>query len=173
MLLHLMCKSSCNIWYTAMVSSFHGFFSSSDSPSSLLILRRSCHTLFNWMASLQYDSLHESSPQVKKLLSHLVHFNGCFLHGSSDISLSLFEKILPHLMHLYGFSPVWFLSWILTWCGKAPVTFGALQWLFPSRTLWWYFKYLDQKLLPHFMHLNGFSPVWFLSWIVTLCGNAS
>ena len=105
-----------------MVSSFHGFFSSSDSPSSLLILRRSCHTLFNWMASLQYDSLHESSPHVKKLLSHLVHFNGCFLHGSSDISLSLFEKILPHLMHLYGFSPVWFLSWIVTWCGKAPET---------------------------------------------------
>ena len=32
------------------------------------------------MADLQCDSLHD----VEKLLSHLVYFNGCFLHGSSD-----------------------------------------------------------------------------------------
>jgi hypothetical protein len=171
--------------------------------------------LCNWMASLQCDSLYESSPDVEKLLSHLVHFNGCILHGSSggtSIVNSLDnEKLLPHFMHLNcfspvsflswivmwktswdfngflhgssdgtqsvlillifvqlnGFSPVWFPLWIFTWCGKAPVTFGALQWLFPSRILWWYFKSLDhEKLLPHFMHLNGFSPLWFLSWIM-------
>ena len=53
------------------------------------ILRSSCNTLCNWMAYLQCDSLHDSSPDVEKLLSYLVHFNGCFLHGSSDHLLSL------------------------------------------------------------------------------------
>ena len=153
---------------------------------SILILRCSCHTLCNWMASLQCDSLHESSPDVEKLLSHLVHFHGFF---PSLILWWYFksldhEKLLPHLMHLNcfspvsflswivmwktswdfngflhgssdgtqsilillifvqlnGFSPVWFPLWIFTWCGKAPVTFGALQWLYPSWILWWYFS---------------------------------
>ena len=46
-------------------------------------------------------------------------------------------------------------------------SFHELQWLFSSWILWWYFKSLDhEKLLPHLMHLNGFSPLWFLSWIV-------
>ena len=38
------------------------------------------------------------------------------------ILLQFSEKLLPHLMHLYGFSPVWFISWIVTWYGKAPET---------------------------------------------------
>ena len=171
------------------------------------------------MAYLQCDS-----PDVEKLLSYLVHFNGCFLHGSSDhLFKSLdHEKLLPHFMHLNCFSPLSFLSWIVmwksswdfngffpswilwwyskyfdpekllphfvqlngfspawfplrifTWCGKAPVTFGALQWLFPLRILWWYYKYFDhEKLLPHFVQLNGFSPVWFPSWVFTRYGKA-
>ena len=76
-------------------------------------------------------------------------------------------------MQLNVFSPVWFPSWIFTWCGKAPVTFVALQWLFPSRIFWWYFKSLDnENLLPHSVQLNGFSPVWFPLWIFTWCGKA-
>ena len=64
------------------------------------------------MAYLQCDS-----PDVEKLLSYLVHFNGCFLHGSSDhLFKSLdHEKLLPQFMHLNGFSPLWFLSWIVMW----------------------------------------------------------
>ena len=55
----------------------------------ILILRSSCHTLCNWMASLQCNSPHESSPDVEKLPSHLLHFNGCFLQGSCDGTSSL------------------------------------------------------------------------------------
>ena len=155
-ILHLICKSSCNIWYTAMVSSFHGFFSSSDSPSSLLILRRSCHNLCNWMFSLQYDSLHESSPDVEKLLSLLVHFNGCFLHGSSDYYCkSLLEALAtlnapvwllssvipfmnPHLMwksswDINVFFPSWTLSlYFLLWSWEALVTLYTIEWLLSS-----------------------------------------
>ena len=100
-------------------------------------------------------------------------FIGCFLHGSSDGTFKYFnpEKLLPHFMQLNGFSPVWFLSWIVTWCGKAPETSMVSFPHGPSDdTL---SMYLDpEKLLPHFMQLNGFSPVWFLSWIVTWCGKA-
>ena len=78
--LHLMWKSSCHFCCTSMVVSF-------KDPLMvllcILILRSSCHTLCIWMAFLQCDSLHESSPDVEKLLSHLVHFIDCFLHGSS------------------------------------------------------------------------------------------
>ena len=109
-----MWKSSCHKLCTWMVSLLHG---SSDGTSSLLILKISCHTLCNWMASLECDSLHDSSPGVEKLLSYLVHFNGCFLHGSSyHLFKSLdHEKLLPQFMHLNGFSPLWFLSWIVMW----------------------------------------------------------
>ena len=61
-------------------------------------------------------------------------FIGCFLHGSSDGTFKYFnpEKLLQHFVQLNGLSPVWFPSRFFTWCGKAPVIFGALQWLFPS-----------------------------------------
>ena len=61
--LHLMWKSSCHIWCTSMDVSFMD-------PLILLqvSLRSSCHTLCTWMASLQCDSFHESSPGVEKLL---------------------------------------------------------------------------------------------------------
>ena len=89
-------KSSCHKLCTWMVSLLHG---SSNGTSSLLILKISCHTLCNWMASLQCDSLHQSSPDVEKLLSHLLHFNGCFLQGSSDsISSLLIMKISCHTL---------------------------------------------------------------------------
>ena len=137
---------------------------------SISILRSSCNTLCNWMAYLQCDSLHDSSPDVEKLLSYLVHFNGCFLHGSSDhLFKSLdHEKLLPHFMHLNGFSPLWFLSWIMMW--KSSWDFNGF---FPSWILGWYSKYFDpEKPLPHFVQLNGFSPVWFPLWIFTWCGKA-
>ena len=65
-------------------------------------------------------------------------FIGCFLHGSSDGTFKYFnpEKLLQHFVQLNGLSPVWFPSRFFTWCGKAPVIFGALQWLFPSWILW-------------------------------------
>ena len=90
-----MWKSSCYKLCNWMVSLLHG---SSDGTSSLLIMRSSCHTSCTWIASLHCHSFHE------------------------------------------------------------------LQWLFSSWILWWYFKSLDhEKLLPRLMHLNDFSPLWFLS----------
>ena len=78
------------------------------------------------------------------------------------------EKLLPHLMHLNGFSPLWFLSWIVLW--KIICDFNGF---FLHGSSDGTFKYFDpEKLLPHFVQLNGFSPVWFLSWIVTWCGKA-
>ena len=50
---------------------------------SILILRSSCHTLCNWMVSLQCNSLPDSSPDVEKHLSHLAHFNMASLHCDS------------------------------------------------------------------------------------------
>ena len=79
---------------------FNGCFlqGSCDGTSSLLILNSSCHTICNWMAPLQCDSLHESSPDVEKLLWHLVYFNGCFQWNlRSDGTSSLFiMKISCH-----------------------------------------------------------------------------
>ena len=132
---------------------------------SISILRSSCNTLCNWMAYLQCDSLHDSSPDVEKLLSYLVHFNGCFLHGSSDHLLKSLdhEKLLPHFMHLNCFSPLWFISWIVLW--KIICDFNGC---FLHGSSDGTFKHFDpEKLLPHFVQLNGFSPVWFPSWIFT------
>ena len=70
------------------------------------------------------------------------------------------EKLLPHFMQLNGFSPVWFPSWIFTWCGKAPVRFGTLQQLFPSWILWYYFKSLWEALAT----INAL--VWLLSSVI-------
>ena len=91
-----------------------------------------------------------------------------------ELSLSCMEWFWWSLLMISldsEFSPV-LLSWIFTWCGKVLVTLGTLQWFLffmdPLMVL-----YLDpEKLLPHFMQLNGFSPVWFPSWIFTWCGKA-
>ena len=108
---------------------------------------------------------HLCSPDVGKLLSHLVYFNGCFLHGSSDHLFKSHdhEKLLPHFMHLNCFFPVSFLSCIMMW--KSSWDFNGFSFMDPLMVL---FKCFDpEKLLPHFVQLNGFSPVQFPSWIFT------
>jgi hypothetical protein len=186
---------------TSMVVSFM------DPLMALLILRSSCHTLCNWMASLQCDSLHQSSPDVEKLLSHLLHFNGCFLQGSSDCTSSLLiMKISCHTL----------CNWMASlhcnslhelWCGKTTETSLVASFMDPLMVLlsisilrsscntlcnWMAYLQCDslhdsspdvekllsylvhfngcflhvldpEKLLPHFMQLNGFSQVWFPS----------
>ena len=103
-----------------------------------------------------------------------------------SILIHTLPKLLPHFVQLNGFSPMQLPSWIFTWCGKAPVTFGALQWLFPSWILWYYFKSLWEALatlyalewllssvIPFmsrhlmwksFLVCNGFFPSWTLWW---------
>ena len=150
--LNLMWKSSCHIWCTSMVVSF-------KDPLTVLQVSWSWEALATLLMHLNvFSPLWFLSWIV--LWKIICDFNGCFLHGSSDGTFKYFdpEKLLPHFVQLNGFSPVWFPSSIFTWCGKAPVTFVALQWLFPSRILWLYFKSLDhENLLPHSVQLNGFS----------------
>ena len=96
------------------------------------------------MASLQYDSLHESSPDVEKLLSYLVHFNGCFLHGSSDhlLSLLIMRSSWEALATLYAIE--WLLSRMIPFMNRHLVWKSSRDYngFFPSWTLWWYFKYV-------------------------------
>ena len=113
----LIMRSSCHTSCTWIVSlhchSFHESWCGKTPETSMvfpfmdplmvlfciLILRSSCHTSCNWMAPLLCDSLHESSPDVEKLLSLLLHFNGCFLPGSSDGTSSLLiMKISCHTL---------------------------------------------------------------------------
>ena len=75
-------------------------------------------------------------------------------------------------MHLNGFSPVWFPSWIFTWCGIAPVTFGALHWLFPSWILWWWcnsmvvsFKYFLMVLQ---VSWEALAKLYALEWLLSI-----
>ena len=124
----------------------------------ILIQRSSCHTLCNWMAPILCDSLHESSPDVEKLLSLLLHFNGCFLPGSSDGTSSLLiMKISCHTL----------CNWMAylqcdSLHDSSPDVEKLLSYLVHFNGC--FLHVLDpEKLLPHFMQLNGFSQVWFPS----------
>ena len=80
---------------------------------------------------------------------------------------------MPDLVCTLSFSTVRVLLWFLNYLTKRSiVTFGALECLLSRvshlmkfhqlRVLLYFFKLLDsEKLLPHFLHLNCLSPVWF------------
>jgi len=87
--------------------------------------------------------------------------------------LRTFKSLWEALATLYALE--WLLSSVILFMNR------HLMWncfldcndFFPSWTLWWYFKYFDpEKLLPYFVQLNGFSPVWFPSCYFTWCVKA-
>ena len=118
--LHLMWKSSCNIWCTSMVDCLFASWILWYYFKSLWEALATLHALVWLLSSVIPSWIFTWCGKAPVTFWALQWSIVCLLHGSSDITSSLFEKLLPHLMHLYGFSPEWFPSWIFTWCGKAP-----------------------------------------------------
>ena len=135
-----------------------------------LISKSFCHTLNTWKASLLCGSSHNSlrGPISRSSCHILSIWKASPLCGSShDPSRNLMLKAL--VCHTLCTWIEYLLSgsshgFQVTWRKEALVTLCALEWLFSHVGS----LMSHQVVLSHFVHLNGISPKWILSWVSNL-----
>jgi len=89
--------------------------------------------------------------------------------GRWSLRVDAWEKLFPHWVHVYGFSPVWILMCVL----RFPLSVKLFpHWVHvygfsPAWILMCLLKFpLCVKLFPHWVHEYGFSPVWILKCLL-------
>ena len=133
--LYLIWKRSCNIWYNSMVSIFtdplivHQVISFWEALTTLWSIgwllpkfwaksRTNSGSVCSVSERIAFQYNTGKAPVAFWCTSMVVSF----MDPLMVLHVSWSWEALATFIHLNGFSPVWFLSWFVTWCWKAPET---------------------------------------------------